>query len=96
MTVVNPGRPDAREVPVLTTEPLTLAAGDTFCHRLAGGGGYGEAMERDPAEVAADVVLGKVTVAHARSAYGVAVRELGVGRVEIDRAETARLRAPPP
>jgi N-methylhydantoinase B len=93
MTVVNPEGPEPRTVPVLTTEPLTLAAGDLFSHRLAGGGGYGDPFERDPAEVAADVVLGKVTVGHARSAYGVAIEATGVGRAEIDWEETRRLRA---
>lgn len=92
MTVINPGKADERTVPVLTTEPLSLQAGDLFSHRQAGAGGYGDPMERDPEAVRADVILGKVSIAHARAAYGVSIREAGVGRADIDREETARLR----
>ena len=92
-TVVNPGQASQRTVPVLVTEPLTLQSGDLFSHRLAGAGGYGDPLERDPEAVRDDVVMGKVSVPHAREAYGVAVVEQGAGRARIDWQETKRLRA---
>lgn len=50
-----------------------VGKGDTFRVRLAGGGGYGDPLERDPQAVLADVREQKVTPAHAREAYGVVV-----------------------
>jgi N-methylhydantoinase B len=95
-TVVNPGRPDQRPVPVLVTEPLTLNAGDLFCHAMAGAGGYGDPFERDPQAVCDDVVAGKVSASQARAAYGVVVIEEGIGRARIGEEETRRLRAGDP
>ncbi|MCP5367613.1 MAG: hydantoinase B/oxoprolinase family protein [Hyphomicrobiales bacterium] len=53
-----------------------------------GGGGYGPAVERDPADVARDVRLGYVTVEGARRDYGVACAADGT----VDAAATADLR----
>jgi N-methylhydantoinase B len=39
----------------------TLQPGDVFRHRMAGGGGFGDPAERDPAAHARDVREGKVT-----------------------------------
>jgi N-methylhydantoinase B len=47
--------------------------GDRLRVRLAGGGGYGDPMARDPQRVLRDVREGKVTGAHARERYGVVV-----------------------
>ena len=88
--IVNPG-PEQRILPVLTTEPVILHRGDVWRHVMAGGGGYGPAKERDPALVLRDVVLGRVSVAHAREAYGVAIVADGDG-FAVDAAGTARLR----
>jgi len=78
---------EARTLPVLLTDPVTMRTGDVFHHRLAGAGGYGDPLERDPALVLRDLQLGKVTEAHARAAYGVVLRN---GRV--DEAATLRRR----
>ena len=51
----------------------TVEAGDVFHHRTAGGGGYGNPRERDPAAVVADVRDGKVSAAAALDVYGVEV-----------------------
>ncbi|MGE0725701.1 MAG: hydantoinase B/oxoprolinase family protein [Alphaproteobacteria bacterium] len=51
----------------------TVDAGDVLRVRLAGGGGFGDPIDRDPALVLADVRAGKVGVAHAREKYGVAI-----------------------
>jgi N-methylhydantoinase B len=77
-----------RLLPVLLTEPVYMQAGDVFRHVMAGGGGNGDPLTREPALVLDDVLEEKVTPAHADAAYGVVVRE---GRV--DEAATARRRA---
>lgn len=60
-----------------------------------GGGGWGDPFARDPARVVDDVRNGLVTVARAREAYGVAVEIVDERLlvIEVDEAETARLRA---
>ncbi|MBM3531710.1 MAG: hydantoinase B/oxoprolinase family protein [Alphaproteobacteria bacterium] len=72
LSIVNPDR-EARSLPVLITEPVTLRKGDLFRHVLPGAGGWGEPFERDSDRVLEDVRLGKVTRAHAREAYGVVI-----------------------
>jgi N-methylhydantoinase B len=54
-----------------------------------GGGGYGDPLTRQPERVARDVRLGYVTLASARSEYGVVVDEDGA----IDAAATTALRS---
>ena len=76
-------------LPVLLTKPYTLRKGDVFRHQLAGGGGYGDPRERDPALVQRDVEQGKVTRAHAKEAYGVVLNK----DFTIDAVATAALRA---
>jgi N-methylhydantoinase B len=53
-----------------------------------GGGGYGDAMTRDPDRVRQDVILGYVSAEAAQEAYGIVLS--GVGAV--DQAATATLR----
>lgn len=90
--ILNPEGPGRRILPVLLTQPVTLRKGDVYRHILAGGGGYGPPLERDPELVRRDVILGKVSVVHARDAYGVAIVETKSGFV-VDAAATAALRA---
>ena len=68
----------------------TVNRGDVLRVRLAGGGGHGEASRRDVAAVLRDVIEEKMSVAHARDAYGVAVAG---SPPEVDAAGTAALRA---
>ena len=66
-----------------------------------GGGGYGDARERDVDRVLADVVDGYVSIEQAREAYGVAVEYIGdpsrlvrtPDLYQVDWDETRRLRA---
>ncbi len=67
----------------------TLQAGDVFHHRMPGGGGWGDPLDRDPDAVARDVVDGKVTAAAARDVYGVEIDDSGC----VDSAATAARRA---
>jgi N-methylhydantoinase B len=54
-------------------QPITLQTGDVYRHVMAGGGGFGDPLERDPESVRVDVLDGKVTIEHARAAYGVVI-----------------------
>ncbi len=77
------------DVPPMPMAALTLARGDRFRHRSAGGGGVGSPLARDPSAVLADVRAGKVGVEGARELYGVSV----VGPPwRLDEAATAALR----
>ena len=64
--------------------------GDTFDHRQAGGGGFGDPFTRDPAAVLTDVRNGLVSRERARGDYGVVI---DTERWTVDEAETARLRS---
>ena len=60
-----------RRLPPMPMKPITLRTGDVYRHVMAGGGGYGDPLEREPEKVRTDVLDGKVTIEHARVAYGV-------------------------
>ncbi|HEV8553313.1 MAG TPA: hydantoinase B/oxoprolinase family protein [Casimicrobiaceae bacterium] len=68
----------------------TLRHNQAFRHQTAGGGGYGDPLERDPASVLHDVRNGKVSITAAAADYGVRIL---TSPWRIDAAETARLRA---
>jgi N-methylhydantoinase B len=67
-----------------------LHAGDVLRHTMAGAGGHGDPLARDPALVAEDVDDEKVTVEHARTEYGVVIDPL---TGDVDASATAALRA---
>ena len=62
----------------------TIGVGDVYAHRIAGGGGYGDPLERDPDPVALDVANGKVSSEAARGAVrrrvGATARSTGTRR----------------
>ncbi|MBM3677338.1 MAG: hydantoinase B/oxoprolinase family protein [Actinobacteria bacterium] len=64
---------------------LSLAPGERFVTRSAGGGGVGDPLVRDPEAVRADVVEGFVSVGGARAEYGVVIDD----RLQVDDAGTA-------
>src|SRR5262245_5076937 len=63
-----------------------LQPGDVMHHRMAGGGGHGSPLDRDPAAVLQDVLDDKVSVAAARDSYGVVVDREGMLDVEATEA----------
>ena len=65
-----------------------MIAGDRVVLRSAGGGGYGDPLEREPERVADDLRLGYISADVASKIYGVVVAKAGT----LDAAETARLR----
>src|SRR5262245_51833228 len=65
---------------------VPVGSGDYFTRCSAGGGGYGDPLEREPERVRDDVADGYVSLERARKDYGVVLRELNaeLGRYEID------------
>jgi N-methylhydantoinase B len=78
-----------RVLPPMPMLPITLSTGDLYRHVMAGGGGYGDPLDRDPGRVHTDLLDGKVSREHARAAYGVVFDE----HAEIDMDATRALRA---
>jgi N-methylhydantoinase B len=91
---INPGTDQEKHLPTRYAD-YPLKTGDIFRLETPGGGGLGNAFERGPAEVLADVVQGYVSPARAASDYGVAVVKTARDW-QIDETETARLRASSP
>lgn len=91
-----PGRPSINELSyddetvILPTMISTvLKAGQILSHQLAGGGGWGDALTRDPNAVIDDVKNEKVSLEAARREYGVVMcKNTG----ELDYVKTKALR----
>ncbi|MBI3977785.1 MAG: hydantoinase B/oxoprolinase family protein [Chloroflexi bacterium] len=69
---------------------MDCPAGTTFRHVLAGAGGHGDPLDRDPAAVLRDVRGERITVDYAHREYGVLV---DLARMAVDEEATAALRA---
>jgi len=67
-----------------------MVRGDSVTIQAAGGGGYGDPLDRDPQAVADDVLDGYVTHARAREVYGVVMDAAAAGA---DLAQTREQRA---
>ena len=65
--------PDKEAKPLDAKLIMNLSHGDVFRHELAGGGGWGDPLQRDPLHVVDDVRNGYVSVAGAKNDYGVCV-----------------------
>jgi N-methylhydantoinase B len=78
---------------------VPCGAGDEFTRPSAGGGGYGDPLDRDPVAVREDVADGYVSIERARTDYGVVVVEVDaeLARYEVDaratEAERDRIRS---
>jgi len=73
---------------------IRLEPGDMFTRPSAGGGGYGDPLERDPEKVLEDVIDGYVSIERAKKDYGVVIRVIDpeLALYEIDIEETKKLR----
>jgi len=72
-----------------------LTAGDRVRCRVSGGAGYGDPLERDPANVREDVIDRKVTVEAARESYGVILRPdlaIDIAATDVQRAKLGEAR----
>jgi N-methylhydantoinase B len=87
--LINPGNAE-RQLPSLPVLPITLQRDDVFRHEMAGGGGYGDPLDRDPALVREDVLDEKITVSHAQAAYAVVFAEGDGALVNADATATLR------
>ena len=91
-----PGQPSANYLnpqdnnQKLTSKPtMIIQEGDVFRHELAGGGGWGDPLERDPADVLRDVRNELVSITSAKNDYGVIIdNEL----IKVDSNKTNALR----
>jgi N-methylhydantoinase B len=76
-TVLRSQDGEARLLPTLPMEPVILRRGDLLEIALAGGGGWGNPLERSPELVVDDVREGKLSVDCARESYGVVCSDAG-------------------
>lgn len=81
---------DGKESMLETKITLPIQKGDRIRHITAGGGGFGNPLERDPAAVVNDIRKEKITRDYAARKYGVVVN---AGELAVDAAATARLRS---
>jgi N-methylhydantoinase B len=74
---------------------VPIGPGDVFSRPTAGGGGFGDPLERDPALVAEDVKDDYVSVERAAKDYGVVIRAIDADlcEYEVDAAATTALRS---
>lgn len=90
---LNRGTPDEQYLgSVFSSVPVK--AGDEFTRPSAGGGGFGDPLERDPEAVLEDVIDGYVSVDRAAKDYGVVIREIDpeLDQYELDAAATKQQR----
>jgi N-methylhydantoinase B len=73
---------------------VPVRSGESFTRPSAGGGGFGDPLERDPEAVKEDVADGFVSLERARKDYGVVIREVDaeLSEYEVDLEETERER----
>jgi len=79
--------PDRHPDPLPSKLTMNMKKGDLFRHEVAGAGGWGDPLERDPARVLQDVRNEFVSEQAAREDYGVVIAGDAV-----DKAATTALR----
>ncbi|KAA9152778.1 hydantoinase B/oxoprolinase family protein [Amycolatopsis acidicola] len=80
-----------RELLAINQQSVAIRAGDVLVQWIAGGGGYGDPLLRDPRLVAADVRDGYITADTAKRTYGVVLTD-GVADESATHAARAELR----
>jgi N-methylhydantoinase B len=83
-------RADGTREELPSKKMIVLHPGDRLCEYIAGGAGYGDPRDRDPAAVLADVLDGKITTTAATTEYGVV---LGPDGTTVDEERTKEARA---
>lgn len=73
---------------------VPVQSGDSFVRPSAGGGGYGDPLDRDPEAVVEDVIDEYVSIERAAKDYGVVIRVIDaeLDTYEIDHGATTALR----
>ncbi len=87
---LNQLNPEAENRLLPTKVTMNIKRGDVFRHELAGAGGWGDPLERDPSAVLKDVRNELLGAAKARADYGVVIDS---ERWAVDEKATAALRA---
>jgi N-methylhydantoinase B len=87
--ILNPGTPEERVLPTLPMEAVPLPSGTVLRIQTAGGGGWGDPLERDPQRVLDDVRNGKLSPALVQREYGVVLDAAGTS---VDEGATTRTR----
>ena len=87
--ILNPGA-EQRILPTLPMEAVELKRDDVLRIELAGAGGWGDPLERDPALVLEDVLDDKLSLEHVQREYGVVI---DAGSMTVDVRATASLRS---
>jgi N-methylhydantoinase B len=82
--------PEGENRPLPSKLTMTFRRGEVFREEVAGAGGWGDPLERDPTLVLKDVRNEFVSLAAARDGYGVVIDTQGW---TVDAAATAALRA---
>jgi N-methylhydantoinase B len=72
---------------------FAMRRGDVLVMESAGGGGWGDPLDREPAQVAEDVAQGYLSEPSARSRYGVVLDEAGAVDGAATTTDRDRLRA---
>ncbi|MCA1194474.1 MULTISPECIES: hydantoinase B/oxoprolinase family protein [unclassified Saccharopolyspora] len=80
---------DRRDLLEINQQDVTIGSDDVFVQWVAGGGGYGDPLLRDPELVARDVADGYLTAAAASRVYGVEFTGGGVDRGATEHRRTA-------
>ena len=91
INIINPDG-EARVLPVLMTEVEPMLKGDLFRHIMSGGGGFGDALLREPDRVLQDVIEEKVSIAHAAAGYGVVIVAGDPPHIDADATTALRQR----
>jgi N-methylhydantoinase B len=81
--------PDGENRPLPSKVTMTIARGTVFRHEVAGAGGWGDPLERDPAAVLKDVRNELVSLSAARELYGVII-DVSTWTVEAERTQQLR------
>ncbi len=81
--------PDQNPAPLPSKLTMNIKKGDLFRHEVAGAGGWGDPLERDPASVLKDVLNEFVSLSAARDDYGVVLAGVPLA---VDEAATGALR----
>jgi N-methylhydantoinase B len=91
--IINPETPEERKI-VYSREAIPVKKGDLIRILTAGGGGWGDPLERDPEAVRLDAARRLVSIASAAAEYGVVLTETeDRERVyEVDETATAAMR----
>jgi N-methylhydantoinase B len=90
-TLINPGTPQQRSIGKITSA-LHPNPGDVVAIHTPGGGGFGDAFEREPRKVLKDVSDGLISLETARRDYGVVI----TADLAVDEKATRALRTDRP